>query len=208
VLGSSQHPPFIIKETLADIFTERTFYSGNPPQPKVINIRDILYHALGCLNQPRNKIDLTRVILVAVSSIDIEITLLSLAISSLNINFHKIVFFTSEKIEIQYQKLFPKLEIITIKPIKNLTDYSKFIIEQLNSFIDSEYCLITQGDGFIINPNFWCDDFFDYDYIGAPWPQKLNLKNKQGETTEILDMNKNRVGNGGFSLRSKKLLLL
>ena len=34
--------------------------------------------------------------------------------------------------------------------------------------------------------------FFDYDYIGAPWPNNFV----------------NRVGNGGFSLRSKKFLEL
>jgi len=42
----------------------------------------------------------------------------------------------------------------------------------------------------------WNDKFLDYDYIGAPWSQ-------QNQWVESYDA---RVGNGGFSLRSKRLL--
>ena len=43
-------------------------------------------------------------------------------------------------------------------------------------------------DGYVLNGDAWCDGFLQYDYIGAPWlPSGL-------------------VGNGGFSLRSRKLL--
>ena len=52
--------------------------------------------------------------------------------------------------------------------------------------------LIIQHDGFILNHKAWDNEFLNYDYIGAPvyW-----MGNKLIE-----------VGNGGFSLRSKKLL--
>lgn len=53
--------------------------------------------------------------------------------------------------------------------------------------IETDFVLIAQMDGFIINPSAWSDDFLKYDYIGAPWPDGI-------------------VGNGGFCLRSKKLL--
>ena len=46
--------------------------------------------------------------------------------------------------------------------------------------------LLCQYDGFIIKPGLWDDCFLDYDYIGACWPDQI-------------------VGNGGFSLRSKKI---
>ncbi|MEY3403813.1 MAG: hypothetical protein RLZZ86_3435, partial [Cyanobacteriota bacterium] len=88
----------------------------------------------------------------------------------------------------------------------SLVEYSRFIIKELNSFIDTEFCLVTQGDGFIINPQLWSEEFLNYDYIGAPWRKQSHLVNSQGQTVDILDLNKNRVGNGGFSLRSKKLL--
>lgn len=70
-------------------------------------------------------------------------------------------------------------------------NYSPWILKNLSSYITTDFCLIYQYDGFIINPDLWSDDFLDYDYIGAIWPNV-------GQP--------NRVGNGGFSLRSKKFL--
>lgn len=78
----------------------------------------------------------------------------------------------------------------TVKiPIFDFSLYNQFCVEQLNSYIKTDYCLITQEDGSIVDPSFWSDDFFNFDYIGSPWPS-YNFK----------------VGNGGFSLRSKKFL--
>jgi hypothetical protein len=54
-----------------------------------------------------------------------------------------------------------------------------------------EYALVTQHDGFILHPENWRSEFFDYDYIGAPWPA---------------DFGEERVGNSGFSLRSKAFM--
>ena len=68
--------------------------------------------------------------------------------------------------------------------------YSKFIIEELHKHIHTDFVLIVQWDGFIINPEAWNDQFLDYDYIGAVWPWHPLGK---------------QVGNGGFSLRSKQL---
>ncbi len=70
--------------------------------------------------------------------------------------------------------------------------YSKFILKELHKYIDTKYVLIVQHDGFVRNPEAWSNEFLDYDYIGATWWYK-DGKN---------------VGNGGFSLRSKKLLEL
>ena len=83
-----------------------------------------------------------------------------------------------------------KLEVINIPVITNKFEYSKFCLVDLNKYIDTEFCLVIQHDGFIINPDMWSDKFMEYDYIGAPWPDNFV----------------NRVGNGGFSLRSKKFL--
>ncbi len=80
--------------------------------------------------------------------------------------------------------------IIKIDPINSLGDYSRFIVNKLNNFVDTEFVLIIQYDGFILNPNAWTDEFLSYDYIGSPWWED----------------GKYIVGNGGFSLRSKKLL--
>ncbi len=70
--------------------------------------------------------------------------------------------------------------------------YSKFILKELHKYIETKYCLIVQHDGFVRNPENWNNEFMQYDYIGATWWYK-DGKN---------------VGNGGFSLRSKRLLEL
>jgi|TARA_R110000823_G_scaffold268948_1_gene388750 hypothetical protein len=78
--------------------------------------------------------------------------------------------------------------------------YSKFIIYDLYKHIDSEFALIINWDGFIINPDKWDSEFLEYDYIGALWTKDHSYKDINGR--DIF------VGNGGFSLRSKELLEL
>lgn len=68
--------------------------------------------------------------------------------------------------------------------------YSEFCIKNMAEHVDTDHVLIIHPDGYILNPSAWSNDFLQYDYIGATWWYKDN-KN---------------VGNGGFSLRSKKLL--
>ena len=77
-----------------------------------------------------------------------------------------------------------------IKPINSLNDYSEFVLKELHNYINTEFCLISQWDGFICNFNSFDHNFYDYDFIGAEW---WWLKNTIS-------------GNGGFSLRSKKFL--
>ena len=93
-------------------------------------------------------------------------------------------------------------------PQMSYFEYNKFCVNGLYPSIkhfDFDYCLIIQEDGFIINPNLWDDCFLNYDYIGAPW---LNYSNNNIEEFWWLksDSMKHRVGNGGFSLRSRKFL--
>jgi len=71
--------------------------------------------------------------------------------------------------------------------------YSKFILQELHKYVKTDFVLIVQWDGWVINANAWQLEFLNYDYIGAIWPWH----------PEGL-----RVGNGGFSLRSKRLLEL
>ena len=81
------------------------------------------------------------------------------------------------------------IEIVKIQPLDQL-QYTLFSLYELPKYIDTDFCLTFQGDGFVIKPNMWDNDFLKYDYIGAPW----------------LSENKNPIGNGGFSLRSQKFL--
>ena len=143
-------------------------------------------------------ISLPNITLVAATSVDLEATELALRISSHEIEFGAIKFFCSEP----FIASEPKIKIETI-PRMDLVGYSKFILNDLHHYVDTDYCLVVQSDGFVLNASSWDPKFLSYDYIGAPWPQKLFLQPWNLE----LNMQKNCVGNGGFSLRSKKLLI-
>jgi len=80
-----------------------------------------------------------------------------------------------------------------VKPFNSIQEYSKFMLHDLHKYIKTDFALCIHWDGYIINPDAWQDQFLDYDYIGAVWPW-----HPQGL----------RVGNGGFCIRSKKLLEL
>jgi len=88
------------------------------------------------------------------------------------------------------QKHWPFNQIIEIQPLENLTEYNKIIIRDIAFKIHTDYCLVIQYDGFIINKEQFSPHFYHYDYIGAPWPHFATLN----------------VGNGGFSWRSRKLI--
>jgi hypothetical protein len=137
------------------------------------------------------------VTLIAVSSVELDETLLALSISSNEIEFGEIQFLTSESIA----PTNPKIKAVLI-PKLDFLGYSKFILQDLYRYVQTSHCLVIQADGFVLNPDRWQPKFLEYDYIGAPWPEKLTLH----PTQQILDMKQNQVGNGGFSLRSKKLL--
>jgi hypothetical protein len=80
-----------------------------------------------------------------------------------------------------------------IAPIRSLNEYSNLVLRLLPEIVDEEKFFIIQWDGMPVAPQRWDEEFLAYDYIGAPW---LNWRGS-GEA---------RVGNGGFSLRSRRLL--
>jgi len=64
-------------------------------------------------------------------------------------------------------------------------------LRELAPYISTRHALCVQWDGFVLDGGDWDPAFLDYDYIGAPWPHFDDAHN---------------VGNGGFSLRSRRLL--
>lgn len=77
--------------------------------------------------------------------------------------------------------------------------YSRFILKDLVSHISTSHALIVQADGFVLNPGRWNRDWLQFDYIGSPFPSSVRVGPYSIEMP-------NRVGNGGFSLRSRRLL--
>ncbi len=142
---------------------------------------------------------LDQVTLISVTSVDLPATELAMMISMHDIDYSEVKLLTSET----FVPRNPKIEVVKIPKIDFL-GYSRFILNSLHEYVDTEFCLLVQADGFVLNPNRWHNKFLEYDYIGAPWPNQLKLVG--GGNDQIIEM-PNQVGNGGFSLRSKKLLL-
>lgn len=80
---------------------------------------------------------------------------------------------------------------VQIERLGSRADYSRFVLKDLRRMVDTPFVLITQWDGYVLEPDAWRAEFRHYDYVGAKWPWYADGL---------------RVGNGGFSLRSRKLL--
>ncbi len=117
---------------------------------------------------------------------------------------------SAEHIEFAQVKLLSSLSNtdprwVPIEHIGSIEAFSEFCIKDLTKYVETEFVLLVQWDGFILNPTSWSDSFLKYDYIGAPWYIKDEfwferfLIPRQYENQHI-------VGNGGFCLRSKKFL--
>lgn len=95
---------------------------------------------------------------------------------------------------------------VKINPINSVEAYSDFVLFELDKYVDTDFLLLVQYDGFILNPEAWSDEFLKYDYIGSPW-LIADWSVKMFDVPSRL-LGQRIVGNGGFSLRSKKLLSL
>ena len=81
----------------------------------------------------------------------------------------------------------------------NLYSMSVDCINRLHGRFNTDHVLIVQNDGFPIRPGL--ESFLgNYDYLGAPW-----RFGKDDRITRFLLRHRGNVGNGGFSLRSKRL---
>jgi len=97
-------------------------------------------------------------------------------------------------------------DVIAIAPIQSVEEYSRFAIAELDTYVATSHVLIIQYDGFILNSTAWSDEFLNYDYIGAPWlVQDFSVNIFKFDPSLLGTL---VVGNGGFSLRSKKLTSL
>lgn len=148
------------------------------------------------MSKVQDKLQLSKVTLVAVSSVHMYETVRALLYSMKDIEFGDVVL-------LSHQKPFylPKsIRFEKIDRLCNFDDYSHFCVYSLGDYIDTEYALIVHHDGFVVNPQAWREEFLDYDYIGSPWPLPKDEKRYRDTQGNIV-----RVGNG-VSLRSKKLL--
>ena len=87
--------------------------------------------------------------------------------------------------------LLPGATNIPTNTITSMRDYCEIMLKCMWPHIKTSHIIFAQWDAMIFDETRWNDDFLNYDYIGAVWPWQPPGQN---------------VGNGGFSLRSMKLL--
>ena len=109
--------------------------------------------------------------------------------SSDKLNFGKKIIYTYQKPTIDSGDF----EIKIIDEIPH-NEFNDFVLQNYSKLFDTDYAINFHSDGFIQNQEAWDDIFLEYDYIGAPIVIRMSEK-------EYLPL----VGNGGFSLRSKKI---
>lgn len=133
------------------------------------------------------RLELSQVTLCAATSVNLSATLAALGFCLDAAKFAECLLFTDVEIGDSH----PSIRVVPIEPLDSARAYSDFILQGLAEHVRTSHCLIIQWDGFVLDATRWTDDFLKVDYIGAPWPQFSDGHD---------------VGNGGFSLRSRKLL--
>lgn len=63
-------------------------------------------------------------------------------------------------------------------------------------YLRTDFAMFVQFDGYVVRPDLWDPAFLRFDYIGAPWP----------DDWKDHDSGRCRVGNGGFSIKSRALM--
>ena len=85
----------------------------------------------------------------------------------------------------------PGVEVRRIDRLGDGAAYSHFMLKRLVDHVATPFVLVVQWDGWVLDGARWEAGCREFDYIGAPWPWQPAER---------------QVGNGGFSLRSRRLL--
>ena len=126
------------------------------------------------------------VTLLAISSIALPQTMAALGRSAAAVDYGAVRLLTSVPVSLPFAG-----EVVRIPQLTSRHAYSEFVFGSLHAHVATPFVQIVQWDGFVSDASAWDPAFLAYDYIGAVWPQF-------GDGHD--------VGNGGFSLRSARLL--
>lgn len=140
------------------------------------------------ITRPLDRLNLPQVTLCAATSVNVKATVRALEACLAQIDFAACKLFTDASVEPDH----PEIKVLPIAPLTSSAAYSEFVLTQMVDHAETSHCLVAQWDGHVLDARRWRPEFLDHDYIGARWPQF-----EDGHD----------VGNGGFSLRSRRLML-
>src|SRR3990167_8242140 len=132
--------------------------------------------------------------LVSVACTKVSETIEAMRKCQSQMKFARSILFTHEDIEVE------GIEVIKIDKL-DYKGYNEFVAMELWQHIGSDYILLVQNDSWILNGKKWDNEFLKYDYIGSAWPIPNDETTYRTPGNRLI-----RVGNGGFSFRSRKLL--
>lgn len=135
------------------------------------------------------RLSLQQVTLCAVTSVNVAATIRALEASLAQVDFAQVLLLTDAAL----CDVHPSIHIVPIAPLRSSAAYSDFLLTHLVDHVETSHCMVAQWDGHLLDAARWDWSFLDYDYIGASWPQFDDGHD---------------VGNGGFSLRSRRLMSL
>jgi hypothetical protein len=127
-----------------------------------------------------SKLQLPDVTLFAADSLDAQGMIKVLEHCKSKIDFGAVVFLTHIPCDYPHK--------VKIPPLNSLIAYSIFMLTKAYQYIDTTHFLTVQRDGWVLNPQSWDDSWLQNDYT-APLYQQYP-----------------KVGSGGFSLRSKRMM--
>ena len=130
-------------------------------------------------------LDLPGVTLCCIDTVNHTLAVRALRRSMAGIRFARTLLLTDRRLDEV------GIEVRRIGSFASRDAYSHFVLTSLLDHVDTPHLLLVQWDGYALNPGAWSDEFLACDYIGAKW-----FWAPEGQ----------RVGNGGFSLRSRRLL--
>ncbi len=130
---------------------------------------------------------LPQVTLCAVTSVNVAATVQALEACLAQIKFADCLLFTHADPVVRH----PAIRTMPIARLASSTAYSDFLLNCLVDHVTTSHCLVVQWDGHVLDASRWDPHFLECDYIGASWPQFDDGHD---------------VGNGGFSLRSRRLM--
>ena len=141
-------------------------------------------------------LNLSNITLIALTSVKIPQTIKALEYSCREIKFGDVKLAS----DIKPDNLPSYIKHEYTPKSSNIDEWNYNIIYNLPKHVETEFCILIQDNGFVVNANSWRDEFLNYDYIGAPWPIPNDNFSYRDINGELI-----RQGNS-VSLRSKKLL--
>jgi tetratricopeptide (TPR) repeat protein len=139
---------------------------------------------------PKHVLDLPEVTLACIDTANHALALRALERSRERIGFARVVLLTDA---LPHGLACPAgIDVVPIRRLESRDDYSRFVLKELVPHVATSHVLLVQWDGYVVNPEAWDPAFLDCDFLGARW---------------FWHADGHDVGNGGFSLRSWRLLM-